>query len=344
MNRHVKLVTHSVCSGLPLFVLGLGLSAVAQNTLPEPKVGGDGTFANAPGRNGAGDTGVRRRLSPVGAAPEDLTRLKLSPGFLIAMEVYDTPEFSTELRVDQSGNVSVPTLAPIHVGGLTLVEASTTIATALKDQKILVDPQVNLNIEEYPASETTVLGEVRNPGRIELLAPRRLDEVIAMAGGSTEYAGSVVSIKRREANGGTQAFIVKFSRDPKNTTLNETFVEPGDTVDVERAGLVYVLGGVARPGGYVMQEGGKLDVTQAIALAYGTTMPAAVESIRLIRKGDDGKVTEIPVHYRDIVKGKSPSIPLQAEDVVYVPISKVKTILTSGLVATGVAAAVIYGH
>jgi protein involved in polysaccharide export with SLBB domain len=92
-----------------------------------------------------------------------------------------------------------------------------------------------------------------------------------------------------------------------------------------------------------MQEDGNLDVTQAIALAYGTTMAASTGSMRLIRKKDDGMVQEIPIDYHAIVKGKIPPPHLQAEDVIYVPVSKAKVILASGLVNTGVAAAVVYG-
>ena len=119
---------------------------------------------------------------------------------------------------------------------------------------------------------------------------------------------------------------------------------PGETVTVKRAGIVYVLGGVTRPGGYLMQEDGDLNVTQALALAYGTTMPAAVGSMRLIRKKDDGQVEEIPIPYRAIVKGKVAPLQLQAEDVIYVPISKIKATLDASLVNSGVAAAVIYGR
>jgi hypothetical protein len=66
--------------------------------------------------------------------------------------------------------------------------------------------------------------------------------------------------------------------------------------------------------------------------------------MRLIRKKDDGQVEEFTIPYRDIVKGKVAPLRLQAEDVIYVPISKAKVILGSGLVNTGVAAAVIYNR
>lgn len=162
-----------------------------------------------------------------------------------------------------------------------------------------------------------------------------------MAGGETEYAGGTVQI-RHSGSAGVQMQEVKFAQNGSHPDAENVIVQPGDVVTVKRAGIVYVLGGVARPGGYVMQEGGNLDVTQAIALAYGTTMPAAVNSMRLIRKTDDGKVEQIHIPYRAMVKGKVPPMRLQAQDVIYVPISKIKSVATAALVNTGVAAAVIY--
>jgi len=57
----------------------------------------------------------------------------------------------------------------------------------------------------------------------------------------------------------------------------------------------------------------------------------------------DGKVEELPIPYRDIVKGKVAPPRLQAEDVIYVPISKTRTVLGAGLLATAAQAAV-YVH
>ncbi len=314
--------------------------AMAQFT-PAPKVGGSSSFDTANGPTGIDAATARHRLTPLAAVPEDFSTLKLAPGFLLNMEVYDTPEYSLELRIDSGGDVNLPMIGKVHIADLTLVEAASKIATSLRDGKILNNPNVNLNIEEYAGREVTVLGEVRTPGRVEMLAPRHLDDVIAMAGGETEFAGKTIEI-RHQAGTEPRSDLIHYSRNTDNHILSDTLVKPGDTVTVKRAGIVYVLGGVTRPGGYLMQEDGDLDVTQALALAYGTTMPAAVGSMRLIRKKDDGMVEETPIPYRDIVKGKVAPMHLQADDVIYVPISKAKVILGAGLMNTAVAAAVIY--
>jgi polysaccharide export outer membrane protein len=118
-------------------------------------------------------------------------------------------------------------------------------------------------------------------------------------------------------------------------------IKPGDTVVVPRAGIVYILGAVNRPGGYVMQEDGTLDVAQALSLAYGTALSAAVGSIHVVRKRPDGSLEEIPVSYRKITKGKEIPLQLHAEDIVYVPVSKLKAVATAGLVGS-TSSALIY--
>ena len=314
--------------------------AVAQG-LPQPPVGGNSSLP-AGGGNGAGGA-QRRVLSPMSVIPEDFSSLKLAPGFLLSMEVYDAPELSTSLRIDGEGNIQVPMVGDVHVADLTLVQSAALVAKALRDKKILTNPQVNVDIAEYAGQNITVLGEVRNPGRMELLAPHHLDDVLAMAGGETEVAGNVIQI-RHQTGSNAETKEVRYSHGINDRVLNETLVMPGDTVTVERAGIVYVLGGVARPGGYVMQEGGQLDVTQALSLAYGTTMQAAVASIWVVHKLPDGKQETTRVPYRDMLKGKVPSPRLEPEDVVYVPLSRFKVGLgyISGYISTGVNAAVIY--
>ena len=57
------------------------------------------------------------------SVPEDFASLKLAPGFLLNVLVYDEPDFSGPTRVDNEGNINVPFLKPVHVGGDTVAQA-----------------------------------------------------------------------------------------------------------------------------------------------------------------------------------------------------------------------------
>jgi len=272
--------------------------------------------------------------------PQDFSKLTLSPGFLLNMQVYDMPEISTQLRVDGQGDVAVPMSGKVHVAGLTIPDAQHLIEQQLSSKGILRNPEINLDVAQYAADNVSVLGEVQTPGRVQLLAEHSLPDVLAMVGGETQTAGSTVVI-RRIVDGKEQVQNIRYARSGNSDDVKNIMIQPGDVVVVPRAGIVYVLGAVSRPGGYVMQEDGTLDVAQALSLAYGTSLNAAVGSIHIVRKQANGTVQTIPVSFRKITKGEEVPIQLQAEDILYVPVSKVKTVATAGLVGS-TSSAVIY--
>ncbi len=326
---------------LLICVLGLMSVCVRAQDLPSQKIGGSSTFDTNPGLSGNDNASGHQRQTSLTVVPEDFASLKLAPGFLLGMQVYDVPELTADLRIDSNGDITVPMVGLVHVAGKTITDVQSEIALRLRTGKIINDPRVNLNIEQYAGQNVSVLGEVHNPGHLELLAPRNLGDVLALVGGETQYAGNVIEI-RRQVNGSATQLQVHYNQSKNDDSLKNVIVNPGDIITVRRAGIVYVLGGVNRPGGYVMQEGGTLNLSQALALAYGTSMQASVSSIRLLRKQSDGSVQEIPIPYKDITKGKVAPNVLQAEDVIYVPISKVKTVLTSSLLASTAGAAMIF--
>ena len=314
------------------------LQANAQQTTPPPPIGGMSTVP--PGAGAARTGGGRADAGGLVIVPEDFSKLTLAPGFLLSLQVFDMPEISSEVRVSDSGDVEIPMAGKVHVAGLTLPQAQTAIVQQLVQKQILQNPEINLDVVQYAANNVSVIGEVATPGRIQLLAPHSLPDVLAMVGGETSLAGTTISI-RRVVDGKEQVQNIQYARSGDSTDIRNIMIEPGDTVVVPRAGIVYVLGGVNRPGGYVMQEDGKLDVAQALSLAYGTATNAAVGSIRVVRKDPTGKLVTIPVSYKKITSGKETPLVLQAEDIVYVPVSKLKAIATAGL-STSTSSALIY--
>jgi polysaccharide export outer membrane protein len=120
-------------------------------------------------------------------------------------------------------------------------------------------------------------------------------------------------------------------------------VRPGDIVKVPRAGIVYVVGEVQKPGGFVLQNNENISVLQALALAEGPTHTSAISRARIIRTDPStGDRTEIPMNLGKILSGKKPDAFLQPKDIVFVPNSAAKSVFYRGSeaalqTATGVA-------
>lgn len=260
--------------------------------------------------------------------PEDLAKLALAPGFLVGLNVMDEPDLQGSYRVDASGDLDLPVLGSLKVAGMTPPVLARDIRDRLLKGRFLKDPQVTVNVLEYTAPDVTILGEVISPGRYPLLAPHSLTQVLALAGGLNALAGDTVEILPG-GDGPKVPVTVHYSKDSGVDEGTTTTIHPGDTIRVQRAGIVYVLGAVIRPGGYLMQEGGTLNILQAISLASGPSPIANTGTIHILRPRDDGSTIDIPLSYSRLVKGKTAPVLLQAKDMVYVPSSKVKAALTS---------------
>lgn len=274
--------------------------------------------------------------------PEGLATMKLSAGSLVSLRIFEEPDLDGSYRLDGKGDVAIPLAGDVHLQGLTLREAEAAIASKLVNEQVLNSPHVVLNIDEYGASNITVLGEVSTPGRFPALTPRKLLDVLALAGGLTSFAGSEFVLHRSGAPDALTETI-HYKRGVNDAAVLATMVAPGDSVVVKRAGVVYVLGAVNRPGGYLMQESGDLDLAQAIALALGTAPEASADRIRILRKQADGSVAEINASLSQIAEGKARPLNLLPEDVVYVPTSRMKSAFFNGRqVLSSAASSTIY--
>jgi polysaccharide biosynthesis/export protein len=279
--------------------------------------------------------------SGISLIPSDFAKLRLAPGFLVSLKILNDSDFDGSFRVTEQGELMLPEIGNVHVGGLTLPEARAEIQKKLVQNQILKNPQISLDIAEYTSPEISILGEVTNPGKYNLLVPTKFISVLAMAGGTTLFAGDQVVITH--TNRESPQEVVHYSRASSPDDVADIMVVPGDTVDVMRAGIVYVLGDVNRPGGYVMQESGTLTLLQAIALANGTSRSAKTKEVFILRRKDDGSINYLSIPYHDIAHGRHADVRLRAVDVVYVPNNKIKSIfVNSQSIMTSAATAAVY--
>jgi polysaccharide biosynthesis/export protein len=259
-------------------------------------------------------------------AVESLTRstssLRLDPGDLVEVGVYNVPELTTKARVSTKGEIYLPLIDYVHVAGLTAEEAEGLIQKRLSDGGFVKNPHVTLFVDQYASEGASVLGEVARPGVYPVPGQQRLFDLISVAGGFTEKAGRSIAITHRDQP--DKPITIPLTRNVTDDPESNVPVLPGDTIIVHKADLIYVVGDVGRPSGFLM-DSGHLTVLQAIALAGGTTRTANLGGTRIIHRGADG-LSETPVELNKILKAKAPDVKMQADDILFVPTSTTKLI------------------
>jgi polysaccharide export outer membrane protein len=276
-----------------------------------------------------------------GAAAESIastdrgsSTLRLGAGDLIEVSVYNVPELSTKARIGNSGDVYLPLIDYVHVGDLSVEEAQALIQKRLEDGGFLRGAHVTIFLDESASQGVTMLGEVARPGIYPALGERRLYDLISAAGGFSGAAGRKVSIVRR---GASAAITVNLPRNLADDMQDNIEIRPGDTITVPRAPIIYVVGDVGRPAGLLV-DNGSLTVLQALALAGGPNHTAKMGGVRIIRKGPTG-MTETKVPLKKMLEAKSPDFALQADDILFVPLSGLR-VATQQTVQTAISATV----
>lgn len=266
---------------------------------------------------------------PTTSGSQGVGALIIGTGDLLAVSVYGASDFNKEVRVADSGEISLPLIGSVHVAGLNVQQAEIIVQERLSAGGYFTDPQVSIFEKEYATQGISVLGEVQKPGIYPLLGTRALFDAISAAGGFTPKAGNTITITHRSNPKEAQTVVL-----PPNQTFpaeSNLAVFPGDTVVVSKAGIVYVVGDVRMPGGFVM-ENSRLTVLQAIAMAQGTNTTAKLDKTALIRKGLGGQ-QQIPIPLLRIMSAKAPDITLQPDDIVFVPRSEGKAAVRRSLEA-----------
>jgi polysaccharide export outer membrane protein len=176
---------------------------------------------------------------------------------------------------------------------------------------------VSIFVDEAMSQGVTILGEVYRPGIYPDIGDHKLYEVVSQAGGFTSTASRKIAILRRNQ---TEPIPVNLPRNLADDLTANVQVQPGDTITVPRAPVIYVVGDVGRPSGLLV-DNGTMTVLQALALAGGTNKTAKLGAVRILRKGPSGGVTETKVQIKKMLEAKAPDVTLQADDILFVPVS-----------------------
>jgi polysaccharide export outer membrane protein len=230
--------------------------------------------------------------------------------------VYNVPDLASKVRVSNSGDVYLPLIDYVHVDSLTLEEAQTVIQKRLTDGGFVRSPHVTIFVDEATSQGVTVIGEVGKPGIYPDVADRKLYEIISQAGGFNASASRKIAVIRRNQ---PDPIRIDLPRNLADDLSGNIDIMPGDTITIPRAPIIYVVGDVGRPSGLLV-DNGTLTVLQALALAGGTNRTAKLGAARIIHKGPAG-MTETKVQIKKMLEAKAPDVTLQADDILFVPVS-----------------------
>jgi polysaccharide export outer membrane protein len=272
-------------------------------------------------------TGQVRPASAVEMPVGNLPVQPIGPNDLVAVSVYDGPEFTRTVRVGADGLVRLPMLKQrIRAAGVMPAELETAIAGALVDEGLVVNPFVTVTVAEYNSHPIAVMGAVKHPLTFQAVGPVTLLDALARAEGLAPEAGSEILVTRMgsAANGEsaslTRRIPVKSLIDGADAALNIRLTG-GEEIRVPEVGKIYILGNVKKPGAYVAAGNPDTSVLKALAMAEGL-LPYSAKLAYIYRREASGTRSDLPIDLAKMMNRKAPDLPLLANDILYIPDAK----------------------
>jgi polysaccharide export outer membrane protein len=260
----------------------------------------------------------------------------IGSGDLLGIEVFDVPELSRDVRVNETGYISLPLMpSKVRAGGLTPFQLQDKLAELLQTNGLVSTPQVSVSLKEQHSQPITVIGAVKTPIVIQALRKTTLLQALSQAGGIGDDAGSTVIVTRNppDVSDSTDLDDGSTPSDPQTFTINlsdvldsgdSRFNIPlvgGDVVSVPRAGIIYVVGAVVKPGGFLLQNDlDHMTMLKMLSLAGGTTNTAKTKNAVILRKNlATGKRDQVPIDLSKVMKLKTQDVQMEANDILFVP-------------------------
>jgi polysaccharide export outer membrane protein len=253
---------------------------------------------------------------------ENLPSQELGVDDLVAVSVYDAPELTRTVRVESDGAIHLPLLHDgVKASGLLPRDLETALASELTTEQILVDPVVKITVVEYHSRPVAVMGAVKLPVTFQAVGVVTLLDALAKAGGLNDLAGTEILVTRSQ-NADTEVEHVPVKRLINDADPSVNFVlHGGEEIRVPEAGKIFVVGDVKKPGAFLVRDGTENSVMKMVALAEGLA-PFHFKTAYVYRPDAAGARQEIPVELDKILDRKAPDVPLQVNDLLYIPDNK----------------------
>jgi polysaccharide biosynthesis/export protein len=230
-----------------------------------------------------------------GESNVEMDEYRLGAEDVIRIQAWGRVDLTTDAVLDESGKVSLPLVGAVEAAGRTPAD----LGRYLTDRYQLIDQQITeilVTVLQYNNRSVTVVGEVRNPGKLGFRVIPGLWDVLLKAGGATPTADlSNVQVVHGAIQGGVERTVtVDLSRGIDQTDPNTLpILEPKDTVIVPTTtdnavsgDKFQVLGFVRNPGSYKIQS--DMTVVDAVSAAGGQLPDADLSKALLTRPGPHG--------------------------------------------------------
>jgi polysaccharide export outer membrane protein len=256
--------------------------------------------------------------------------------------VSDRPD--KPVLIGTNGNITLPLIGRVKAGGLSVEQLEAELNSRYKE--FIHEPQISVTVTEFRSQPVSVFGAVTKPGVVQLRGGQTLYEVLSLAGGPRDTAGSMLTVTRSRINGdillpgakvdptgqfSSVELNVQEILEVRNPATNIE-IKPNDIISVSEttSNMIYVVGDVQKAGGFTLGGQRNLSVLRALSLAGGLGHTAKPNKARVIR-GVPGepKVREIAVNVQQILSGKAEDVQLGPNDVLVIPTSSRKTFTTT---------------
>jgi polysaccharide biosynthesis/export protein len=313
-------------------VVFLVATAASGQTLPEPASPGDTAPSNAPLTQPAGAPPLTTVPAPTLPTFVNLSGFSndylVGTGDLLNIQVVGHTELNHVLRITNSGEISYPMVGLIPVVDMTVFEVETAIADRLQAKGLLKQPEVLVSVTEYQAKPIYVSGAVVSPGQFVMSQDLTVMDAILLAGG-LQFNSSNEGLVHRRTGEGVEIIKVDLTPLKEGRFLESALpLQRGDVLVVpdQLMRAFFVVGDVVDPRNFFFPPKRTLTASQAISWAGGPTQTAKMSEGMLVRYDKNGERQEIKVDYAAILRGKQADFPIEPNDIIFIPGSKVKTI------------------
>jgi polysaccharide export outer membrane protein len=255
------------------------------------------------------------------------TDYQVGPEDLLDIQIFGQDNLNREVRVNGQGEVTLPLVGVVKVAGLSPKSIEQRLREVY-DANYLRNPQVTVSVKEYRHQRVSVTGAVDKPGSYEMIGPRTLLEMLALAGGlqdkgNTGKTGDVVQVIRQQNASQAETLVIDLQRLLREGApeLNIS-IRHGDVIHVPFAGNAFVLGGVKRPGSVAVRD--DLSLSQALAMAGGVDPVLATNRVDIMRLDGNRKPIMITAHLDKVLRRQEEDVPLKDNDVVVVNVGSFK--------------------